>query len=298
MEIIMTEFEFNNIFQNDVRKVENSLLSFLPDASDGQAEVVEAMKYSLLNGGKRIRPVLALEFSRLCGGTRDACLPLACALEFVHTYSLIHDDLPSMDNDDLRRGKPSCHKQFDEATALLAGDALLTHSFEIIANCDLSSEQKITAISLLSQNSGVAGMIGGQVIDLLYEKGRPVIKELLTVYKLKTGALISAACLMGCICAGANSQQISAASKFAYSLGIAFQIKDDILDVIGDQAKLGKPVGSDAENNKTTYVTLVGIEKAKQDVKSLTDNAVEQLKYFENTDFLEMLALSLINRNK
>lgn len=294
----MTEFEFDNILKNDIRKVENSLLSYLPDAKDGQYQVAEAMKYSLINGGKRIRPVLALEFARACGGSRDDCLPLACALEYIHTYSLIHDDLPCMDNDDLRRGKPSCHKQFDEATALLAGDALLTHAFEIVSEADLSDDKKVMAISLLAQNSGVTGMIGGQVIDILFEKGNPTLKDLLTVYKLKTGALISAACLMGCISAGADSNQLAAASKFAYSLGIAFQIQDDILDITGDEKKLGKPVGSDAENSKTTYAAVAGMDKAKQDVKRLTENAVKQLAYFENSEFIELLAYKLVNRDR
>lgn len=294
----MTDFEFDNILKNDIRKVNNSLLSFIPDAKDGQYKVVEAMKYSLKNGGKRIRPVLALEFAKVCGGSRDDCVPFACAVEYVHTYSLIHDDLPCMDNDDLRRGKPSCHKQFDEATALLAGDALLTHAFEIISNSDLSDDKKVMSISLLSQNSGVSGMLGGQVIDLLYEQGNPTLKELLTVYKLKTGALISAACLIGCICAGADSHQLSAASKFAYSLGIAFQIQDDILDIIGDEEKLGKPVGSDACNSKATYASIVGIDKAKYDVQRLTQNAVKQLEYFDDTEFIEQLAYRLVNRDK
>lgn len=292
----MNQTEFTNVLNNDIRKVNHSLLSFLPDAKDGQVEVVKAMEYSLINGGKRIRPVLALEFAKACGGSRDDCLALACALEYVHTYSLIHDDLPCMDDDDMRRGKPSCHKQFGEATALLAGDALLTHAFDIVASSDLPSEIKASAISLLAQNAGVCGMIGGQVIDLIYEKKNPNINQLLTVYKMKTGALISAACLMGCISAGAGDEQIAAASKFAYSLGIAFQIQDDILDIIGDEQKLGKPIGSDAENNKTTYATLVGIEKAKSDVKTLTDAAIEQLKYFENTEFLELLSYRLVNR--
>lgn len=294
----MMDFEFENILKNDIRKVDNSLLSYLPDAKDGQYQVAEAMKYSLINGGKRIRPVLALEFARACGGARNDCLPLACALEYVHTYSLIHDDLPCMDNDDLRRGKPSCHKQFDEATALLAGDALLTHAFEIISEAELSDDKKVMAVSLLAQNSGVSGMIGGQVIDLLFEQGSPNLKELLTVYKLKTGALISAACLLGCISAGADSSQMAAASKFAYSLGIAFQIQDDILDITGDEKKLGKPVGSDATNSKKTYATIAGLTKAQQDVKKLTDNAVSQLDAFEDAEFIKLLALKLVNRDR
>ncbi len=294
----MTNTEFNNILNNDIRLTERALLANLPDSLDGQTEVVNAMKYSLMNGGKRIRPVLALEFANACNGDRNLCLPLACAVEYIHTYSLIHDDLPCMDNDDLRRGKPSCHKKFSEATALLAGDALLTHSFEIIASSSLPDSAKASAVTLLAQNSGVGGMLGGQVIDLIIEDGNPTVKELLTVYKMKTGALISAACLLGCISADASQEQLAAASKFAYSLGVAFQIQDDILDIIGDESTLGKPIGSDAENNKTTYASLLGIEKAKEAVQRLTDTAVEQLNAFENNKFLKELALSLINRDR
>lgn len=293
----MTDLEFNNILKNDVRKIEYSLLSFLPETKDGQYEVVDAMKYSIVNGGKRIRPVLALEFAKACGGTRDDCIPLACALEYVHTYSLIHDDLPCMDNDDMRRGRPSCHIEYDEATALLAGDALLTQAFEIISDSDISDDKKVKAVSLLSQNSGVSGMIGGQVIDMIFEKeDNPTLKNLLTVYRLKTGALISAACLMGCISADAQPQQFSSASKFAYSLGVAFQIQDDILDITGDESKLGKHVGSDKENNKLTYAAVAGIDKAKKDVAILTETAVSQLDVFENAEFIKKLAVNLMSR--
>ena len=294
----MTDLEFKNVFNNDVRLIERELINFLPEANDGQDSIVKAMKYSISNGGKRIRPVLALEFARACGGSREACLPLACAVEYVHTYSLIHDDLPCMDNDDLRRGKPSCHKEFDEATALLAGDALLTHAFELVADSDLPSGRKAMAVTLLAQNAGVGGMIGGQVIDLILESGDPTLKELLTVYKLKTGALISAACLMGCISAGATEEQMAAASKFAYSLGVAFQIQDDILDIVGDQEKLGKKVGSDEDNNKKTYASIKGIEDAKKDVARLTRSAISQLDLFEDSEFIKELSLSLINRDR
>lgn len=292
----MDKTTFENTLNNDIKLIERNILSFLPDADDGQESVVNAIEYSILNGGKRIRPVLALEFAKSCGGDRHACIPLACAVEFIHTYSLIHDDLPCMDNDDMRRGKPSCHKQFDEATALLAGDALLTHAFSIISECDIDNDKKVLAISLLAQNSGVNGMIGGQVIDILYENGNPTVKNLLKMYNLKTGALISAACIMGCICAGADDEKIAAASKYALALGTAFQIQDDILDIVGDEAKLGKPVGSDAYNNKTTYATLVGIEKAKNDVAKLTEMAISALEPFDDSEFLKELALSLVNR--
>lgn len=293
----MTNNEFENILANDQRLVENSLPSFLPSALNGQDEVVDAMKYSLTNGGKRLRPVLTLEFCKACGGDRHDAIEAACAVEFIHTYSLIHDDLPCMDNDDYRRGKPSCHKEFSEDIALLAGDGLLTHAFQIISDSDMSDSAKAKAVSLLAENAGVGGMLGGQVLDLKYEIGNPTVKELLTVHKMKTGALIAAACIMGCIAAGADSAKIAAASRFAYYIGIAFQIKDDILDVIGSSDKLGKPIGSDADNNKTTYVTKVGLTKAQSDVELLTQKGLKELEVFGDSEFISMLADRLINRD-
>lgn len=292
----MQNLEFKNIMNEDIEAVNKALVSYLPDYEDGQRSVVRAMKYSLVNGGKRLRPVLVIEFCKACGGTLSDALPFACAIEYIHTYSLIHDDLPCMDNDDMRRGKPSCHKMFGEATALLAGDALLTHAFEIAASSDLPGDRVNAAVSLLAQNAGVGGMIGGQVLDLMYEKYQAELSEIITVHKLKTGALISAACILGCIAAGASEEKISSASRFAYNLGIAFQIKDDLLDVFGDEKKLGKPIGSDAENDKKTYVDIVGAEKAKSDVEMLTASAINQLAHFQNTDFIEMLANKLIER--
>lgn len=294
----MTQLEFENILNNDISIVEDRLIKLLPECANGQDEVVKAMKYSLSNGGKRLRPVLCLEFARACGADRFDALDFACAVEYIHTYSLIHDDLPCMDDDDMRRGKPSCHKEFGEATALLAGDALLTHAFQILAGAELDDKKIALACGLLAQNAGVQGMVGGQVIDLKYESEMPDLQQLLSVHRLKTGALISAACLLGCIAAGADDEKIAAASAFAYDLGVAFQIKDDILDVVGSTEALGKPVGSDAENNKTTYVTVRGVENAQKDVEMLTSAAVSRLSAFENTDFLKTLALYLVNRNK
>lgn len=294
----MTKLEFDNIMNNDISLVESRLTELLPKCLNGQDEVVEAMKYSLVNGGKRLRPVLCLEFAKACGGDRFDALDFACAVEYIHTYSLIHDDLPCMDDDDMRRGKPSCHKQFGEATALLAGDALLTNAFQIVAGAELDASKIAIACGLLAQNAGVQGMVGGQVIDLKYESETPDLRQLLAVHRLKTGALISAACLLGCIAAGADDKKISAASAFAYDLGVAFQIKDDILDVTGSSEELGKPVGSDEENNKTTYVTLRGIENAQKDVEKLTSAAISRLSEFQNTEFLEALSLYLVNRNK
>lgn len=278
--------------------VNTELMKYIPEANDGQRDVTKAMRYSLSNGGKRLRPIFVLEFCRMCGGDVNKALPYACAIEYIHTYSLIHDDLPCMDNDDMRRGKPSCHKMYGEATALLAGDALLTHAFEICSASKLSDSQNLRAVSLLSQNAGVGGMIGGQVIDLKYEQSDPSISDILTVHRLKTGALISAACILGCIAAGADDEKIALASRYAYMIGTAFQIRDDLLDIMGDEEKLGKPVGSDADNDKTTYVTLVGADRAQQDVKTLTDKAVEILDSFGENDFMKTLSEYLVNREK
>ncbi len=294
----MFTVEMKRMLEEYSDKISNQIVKYLPTANDGQQSVVNAMEYSVSNGGKRLRPILTLEFCKMCGGDVENAMPLACAVEFIHTYSLIHDDLPCMDNDDMRRGKPSCHKMFGEATALLAGDALLTHAFELICSSDLDDSQKVMAVSLLSQNSGVNGMIGGQVLDLKYEQLDPNLSQLLSIDKLKTGALIAAACLMGCIAANADEEKIIAASKFAYYLGIAFQIKDDILDVTGDEETFGKPIGSDEDNGKTTYVSLVGVEKAQQNVELFTKNAVDQLDKFENNDFVKFLADYLVNREK
>ncbi len=293
----MTQLEFENILNNDISIIENRLVQLLPSCANGQDEVVEAMRYSISNGGKRLRPVLCLEFAKACGADRYDALDFACAVEFVHTYSLIHDDLPCMDNDDMRRGKPSCHKQFGEAVALLAGDALLTQAFQILSGSSLDDSKIASACALLAQNSGVSGMVGGQVIDLKYESQTPDMKQILAVHRLKTGALIAAACLLGCIAAGANENKIAAASAYAYNLGVAFQIKDDILDVTASTDELGKPAGSDAQNNKTTYVTLRGVENAQNDVEKLTESAVARLDEFENTEFLKTLSYYLVNRN-
>ena len=293
----MLTAEFERIMKSYTDRINGALTDYLPIAKDGQRSVVKAMRYSLQNGGKRLRPILTLEFCKMCGGKPEQAMPFACAIEMVHTYSLIHDDLPCMDDDDMRRGNPSCHKMFGEATALLAGDALLTHAFEAAASADLPDARLTAAVSLLAQNAGVGGMIGGQVLDLLYEtKAEPTVSDLLTVHKMKTGALISAACLLGCIAAGADDEKLLAASKFAYNLGIAFQIKDDLLDVLGDEEKLGKPVGSDSQNDKTTYVTMVGAKKAQKDVELLTERAVSCLSAFDDTEFTKELANYLISR--
>lgn len=264
-------------------------------------KLIEAMKYSALAGGKRLRPAILLEFYRLCGGKyfNDAA-NFAAAIEFIHTYSLIHDDLPCMDNDDMRRGKPSCHIKFGEDTALLAGDALLTLAFYSAAQCkDISPKNVQTAISVLSDNAGVNGMVGGQVIDLSIENKPTDMGTITEMYSLKTGALICAAAQIGCILSGASDDLIDAALVFSKKIGLAFQIVDDILDLTATSNELGKPIGSDLKNNKSTYVSLVGLDKAKWDVDLLTEEAINALDIFgKKADGLRELALSLVNRNK
>ena len=261
-----------------------------------QSSVADAMDYSLEAGGKRIRPVLVLAFCHMCGGDyRKAAAP-AAAIEMIHTFSLIHDDLPCMDNDDFRRGKPSCHKKFGEACAVLAGDALAIRPFQVIAESEL--RMKIKLIAELACSSGAEGMIGGQIIDMENEQRSTVNGEnLRMMYALKTGRLIKTSCVMGCIAAEASDEQVKNAEEYAHCLGLAFQIIDDILDVTGDEAALGKPIGSDAEENKTTFVTLYGIENAREEAVKLTDKAMKILGRFDNNEFLIELTKYLLDRN-
>ena len=263
------------------------------------ADLTEAMEYSLLAGGKRIRPVLVLETCRLCGGDPALALPLACGVEMIHTYSLIHDDLPAMDDDDLRRGRPTNHKVYGEATAILAGDGLLTAAFGVLTQAELPAERVVEAVSCLSREAGPEGMVGGQVLDMAGE-GRALTRgELEQLQQLKTGALISAAAELGCIAAGGTEEQRCAVREYARCIGRAFQIQDDILDVASTTELLGKPVHSDEKNEKTTYVTWKGIEKAHEDVERLTQEAVDLLRKFPaKDDFLEELLKSLVYREK
>ncbi len=256
----------------------------------------QAMKYSLAAGGKRIRPVLATEFARIFGGSEEKALDSACALEMIHTFSLIHDDLPCMDNDDFRRGKPSCHKQFGEDIALLAGDALENYAFEVISSDEkLSFEQRIRVIRVLSESVGVMGMIGGQTVDV-QNVGKPFDAELLLkMYSMKTSALIKCACVMGCICAE-RYDMIPAAEKYAEALGLAFQIVDDILDITADEKLLGKPVHSDADLNKATYSAVFGLDAAEKKAEELTAKAVSIAESFPDSDFLSQLTAYLLKR--
>lgn len=262
-------------------------------------ELTDAMRYSTMIGGKRIRPVLVLEFCRICGGDPDDALAFACALEMIHTSSLIHDDLPCMDDDDLRRGRPSCHREFSESTALLAGDALEAYAFDVASEAELPAERVVEAVQLLAKATGPYGMLGGQIMDLANEARDDVdVKRLAATHRKKTGALIRAACVLGCIAAGADDTLKGAADDYGAALGMAFQIRDDILDVTGNEQLLGKPVGSDAEEEKTTYVSLLGLDGATEQANEYTDRAFEALEAFEEIDFLNDLTEWLLTREK
>ena len=260
-----------------------------------QKELFDAMEYSLLAGGKRLRPIFAFEFCRICGADWKMAAPFAAAVEMIHTYSLIHDDLPSMDNDDLRRGRPTNHKVYGEAMAILAGDALLTDAFAVAATTQLAQPQDMAfAISVLSECAGSLGMVGGQVLDIRSEQRECTEEEILNIQSRKTGALINAACVLGVIAAGGTEEQIDAAASFAGALGIAFQIRDDMLDVIGTKDEMGKGVGTDAEKN--TFVQLYGLEKCEELVQKYTEVALSALDAFDDPSMLPELAASLTVR--
>lgn len=258
-----------------------------------------AMKYSLMAGGKRLRPVLCLSCASLCGLEEDKILPFAGAIEMIHTYSLVHDDLPAMDNDDLRRGKPSCHVAFDEATAILAGDGLLTDAFFIACFSKCNPVNLLSALKELAYAVGSSGMVGGQQLDMLYagESGL-TLSQVKTMQFMKTGMFLSSACKCGAILAGANEEKISAIANFGNALGGAFQITDDILDLISDTETLGKPAGSDIENNKTTFPSIAGVEKSVKIAKDLIVAAKSSISDFKNQEgyFLNALADMVIQR--
>ena len=260
-----------------------------------QKSLFDAMEYSLLAGGKRLRPIFAMDFCRMCGGDWKNAAPFAAAVEMIHTYSLIHDDLPSMDNDDFRRGRPTSHKVYGEAMAILAGDALLTDAFMVAASAKLPNPQDMGfAISVLAQGAGSLGMVGGQVLDIQAESRELTEQEVIDIQSRKTGALINDACVLGVIAGGGTEEQIAAAARFAGALGMAFQIRDDMLDVIGTKEEMGKGVGTDAAKN--TFVRLYGLEKCEELVQKYTDTAISMLDAFDEKDFMISLAKSLTDR--
>lgn len=274
-------------------KISEYLSTLIPEGYSG---LTDSMRYSLLAGGKRIRPVLVLEFARMCGADENAVLPIAAAIEMIHTYSLIHDDLPCMDNDDLRRGKPTNHKVYGECTATLAGDALQPLAFETILESDLPAERKVQCADILAEAAGYKAMCGGQYLDMLGEGKELTADELDIINNLKTGALLSAACMLGVAAAGGTMEQMNAAKEYGVKLGLAFQIRDDMLDVLSSNEELGKPVGSDAQENKNTYMALLGGDECAKLVHALTEEAVTALSCFEDSKYLADFARKLENR--
>lgn len=278
---------------NYAAEIEKRLDGFLPEKFGDR--LVEAMRYSLLSGGKRIRPALLLEFFKISGGSDDTAMPFACALEMIHAYSLIHDDLPCMDNDVMRRGKPCNHVAFGEATALLAGDALLNLAFEtMLKESHAHPERALAAAKAIADASGVFGMCGGQQLDL--NNQAVTFEDIQNIQKLKTGALFIAAAEAGCILAGAPSERVEAAVIFARNFGLVFQLTDDILDIVGNEKVLGKSIGKDAQSNKKTIPALAGLDTAKQIVKECSENAKNALSVFDDCEFLRWLTDLLAER--
>lgn len=293
--------EFYAQYDNTRRVVEESLTSFISGAENSPQKIIfDSMKYSLEAGGKRIRPVLLLETIKMMGGDCSAGIPFACAVEYIHTYSLIHDDLPAMDDDDLRRGKPTNHKVFGEAVAILAGDGLLNSAFEIMSGEILKNNcvGSVKAMNVIASCAGVNGMIAGQIVDIESEGRSISYEDLRYLHSKKTGALIKASVMAGAYIAGANEEELKAVERYSENIGLAFQITDDILDVTGNTSELGKNTGSDIQNDKSTYVSLFGIEKARLLAQDCLKDAVESLGNFDSQRrlFMEELARFVVMR--
>lgn len=289
---------FEQYLRDKKKIVENKMINYLNELN-APASLKESMLYSISAGGKRLRPILALAVVESFQKDPQTVLDAACAIEFVHTYSLIHDDLPSMDNDDYRRGKPTSHKVFGEAQAILAGDALLTESFALITdNKYLDADQKVRLLSVLSRAAGAEGMVGGQVEDLEGENKDLSLKELESIHEKKTGKMLECSVLSGGIAAGASEEELLSLQLYARHIGIAFQIQDDILDITGSQDQLGKPIGSDEANHKTTYPKLLGLEGAQKEMENHIEISLEHLgKINRNTGILASIADYIIKRN-
>lgn len=292
---------FKEELRTKTEEIEKLLTTYLLQETGFQKTVMEAVNYSVLAGGKRLRPLLMKETYQMFGGEGKVVEPFMAAMEMIHTYSLVHDDLPAMDNDEYRRGKKTTHAVYGEAMGILAGDALLNLAFETAAGAfDMeTSPRTAKALQILSGKAGIYGMIGGQVVDVESE-GQPLSRERLDfIYRLKTSALIEAAMMVGAVLAGASDEEVAAMERVAGDVGLAFQIQDDILDVTSTLEVLGKPIHSDDKNNKTTYVTLEGLDKAKKDVEEISERALSTLASLEHKNaFLEELIRMLITREK
>lgn len=295
----MTQQQYQVCFARWAEQTEQRLTELCDMYLPAAAQIGQAARYSLLGGGKRVRAVLTMAGCTLAGAPAEQALDYACALEMLHCYSLIHDDLPCMDNDDFRRGRPSCHRQYGDATALLAADALVTAAFEVIANAALPAESRVQAAAVLAKAGGARGMLYGQELDKHYETVRADEQQLLELHAHKTGALIIAAAQLGCLAASADALLTAALCEYAAQLGLVFQIVDDILDVTSTTEELGKPVGSDAENDKTTFITLYGLDGARDLAQQHNRMALTALGGMAGkADFLRLLAEELLQRKK
>jgi len=291
--------EFSDALADVSAATETALLKLIPAGDGPEAQVVDAMRYSVMAGGKRLRPFLVIATADLFNVSRACSERVAAALEMIHTYSLIHDDLPAMDNDNMRRGKPTCHVQYDEATAILAGDALLTLAFEVLAHHDTHDSEKIRCdlVIEVSRAVGAHGMVGGQMLDLVAENYELGVAEITRLQRMKTGALMSCSCQAGAILGKASKTQRHLLNAYAHDIGLAFQISDDLLDIEGDPKKLGKATNKDDKAGKATFVSLLGVERARDQAKALTDQAIKYLEVFgKKGDLLSDLAQFVIER--
>ncbi|EGT4599707.1 polyprenyl synthetase family protein [Clostridioides difficile] len=292
--------EFKQCLKEKASFVEKVLKEYMPKEEGYQKTVIEAMNYSLSAGGKRLRPILTLEACKIVGGNEDEAIPFAIAIEMIHTYSLIHDDLPALDNDDLRRGRPTNHKVYGEAMGILAGDALLNYAFEVMLAGSINKENPekyLNAINEIAKGAGIYGMIGGQVVDVESENKQIEKEKLDYIHMNKTAAMMVGCMRAGATIGGANFEQMEEITKYAKNIGLSFQIVDDILDIVGDEAKLGKKVGSDIENHKSTYPSLLGLDKSKEIAHNLIDEAKKSIeKLSDDVDFLKGLAEYIIDR--
>jgi geranylgeranyl diphosphate synthase, type II len=295
-------FDLNAYLSENIKRINGALESILT-SSDRPDRLLEAMTYSLMAGGKRIRPILCLAAAEAAGGNTQAAMPAACALEMIHTYSLIHDDLPAMDDDNMRRGQQTCHRAFDEATAILAGDALLTLAFQIMSSVEISGDQQSTqwlhVIQLISHAAGYCGMIQGQMLDMGSEGKQLSLDELKSMHRLKTGALIEASLSSGAVLGGAETGQLEMLESYAQNIGLAFQVTDDILNIEGDPAVMGKAVGTDKLRHKSTYPSLLGLDESKGYANKLVENALQALEAFDHkAQPLRAIAAYIIERKK
>lgn len=292
--------EFKKELKQKASYIEELLKKYMPKEEGYQKTVIEAMNYSLSAGGKRLRPIITLEACRAVGGNEEDAIPFAMAIEMIHTYSLIHDDLPALDNDDLRRGRPTNHKVYGEAMAILAGDSLLNYAFEVMLSNSINKEypnRYLKAINEIAKTSGIYGMIGGQVVDVESENMTIEKEKLDFIHMNKTAAIMVGCMRAGAIVGGADEEKLEQITTYGKNIGLAFQIVDDILDIVGDEAKLGKNVGSDIENNKSTYPSLLGLEKSKEIANALIDEAKQNvIGLCGDTEFLEGLADYIISR--